>query len=110
VGFGAEPWFSQFSASGRLLFDARLPVDDGSYRVYRFAWRGRPRSSPAAVVRDGFVYASWNGATEVRSWSVGGARVARSGFETRIPVSGAGPFVVSALDARGRVLGKGTAS
>jgi hypothetical protein len=110
VGFGAEPWFSQFSASGRLLFDARLPVDDGSYRVYRFAWRGRPRSSPAAVVRDGFVRASWNGATGVAAWSVGATRVARTGFETRIPVSGPGPFVVRARDARGRVLGTVTAA
>jgi hypothetical protein len=110
VGFGAEPWFTQFDAGGRVVFDARLPIDDGSYRTYRFPWRARPASSPVAVLRDGFVYASWNGATGVARWQVGGARVARSGFETKIPVSGAGPFVVRALDARGRVLGKATAS
>jgi hypothetical protein len=63
-----------------------------------------------AVLRDGFVYASWNGATEVARWQAGWTRVSRSGFETKIPVSGAGPFVVRALDARGRVLGKATAS
>ncbi len=39
VGWGAEPFFSQFSPRGRLLFDANLPVDDGSYRVYRFPWK-----------------------------------------------------------------------
>jgi hypothetical protein len=110
VGFGAEPWFSQFSAGGRLVLDGRLPVDDGSYRVYRFAWKGRPASSPVAVVRDGFVYVSWNGATRVAAWSVGGRRVARTGFETRIAVSGTGPFVVRALDGRGHVLGTATAT
>jgi len=110
VGFGAEPWFTQFSASGRLVFDARLPVDDGSYRVYRFGWRARPLTRPRAVLRNGSVYASWNGATDVASWKVGGVRVARSGFETTIPVHGPGPFAVRALDARGHVLGKVTAS
>jgi len=110
VGFGAEPWFSQFSAGGRLVFDARLPVDDGSYRAYRFAWRGRPVTAPVAVLRDGFVYASWNGATDVASWAVGSRKVRSTGFETRIPASGVGPVVVRALDARGRVLAKVTAS
>jgi hypothetical protein len=110
VGFGAEPWFTQFSAGGRVVLDARLPVDDGSYRVYRFPWRGRPVGRPAAVARDGFVYASWNGATEVAFWRVDGRRVASRGFETRVPVSGPGPFVVRALDARGHVLGKVTTS
>ncbi|HET8537437.1 MAG TPA: arylsulfotransferase family protein [Solirubrobacteraceae bacterium] len=110
VGFGAEPWFTQFDAAGRVVFDARLPVDDGSYRAYRFPWHAKPRTRPAAVLRDGFVYASWNGATEVAAWKVGGTRVARSGFETKIPVSGSGPFVVRALDPHGRVLGTATAS
>jgi hypothetical protein len=41
---------------------------------------------------------------------VDGRRVASRGFETRVPVSGPGPFVVRALDARGHVLGKVTAS
>jgi hypothetical protein len=63
------------------------------------------------------VYASWNGATEVASWSVlanktGGGdpmtevrRAARTGFETVIPVRSAGPFfVVQPRDAAGRVL------
>ena len=110
VGFGAEPWFTQFSAGGRVVLDARLPVDDGSYRAYRFLWRGRPAGGPAAVARDGFVYACWNGATAVAFWRVDGRGVASRGFETRVRVSGSGPFVVRALDARGHVLGKVTAS
>jgi hypothetical protein len=111
VGFGAQPFFSEFTASGRLVYDAQLPQDDGSYRAYRFPWRATPRTRPDAVMSGGAVYASWNGATEVARWQVlaAGSVVAsagKSGFETRIPVTAAGSsFTVRALDARGRVLG-----
>jgi hypothetical protein len=110
VGFGAEPFFSEFTDAGRMVFDAQLPQDDGSYRVYRFPWKATPRTRPDAVVNAGAVYVSWNGATEVARWQVlaGGSVVAsarKSGFETRIPVSGgAGSLTVRALDAHGRVL------
>ena len=75
VGWGAEPFFSQFSPRGRLLFDANLPVDDGSYRVYRFPWKATPQTPPKlAAVATGpstvSLYASWNGATEVDRWRV----------------------------------------
>jgi len=121
VGFGAQPFFSEFSANGRLLFDASLPQDDGSYRAYRFPWSASPRTRPVAAARRAggagvSVYASWNGATAVRRWQVlagadaGSLRavrsVARTGFETRIDVPGAASvFAVRALGARGRVLG-----
>jgi hypothetical protein len=62
------------------------------------------------------VYASWNGATEVRAWrvlagSAGGAlatvgTAARSGFETEIPVAARyDHFEVQALSASGQVIG-----
>jgi hypothetical protein len=121
VGWGAKPYLSEYSPNGRhLLFEARFPRGDESYRAYRFDWVGRPTTLPAvaARLRGGklTVYASWNGATEVASWRVlaGGAPdalqpaavAARSGFETKVPVAGPGPYVaVEALDAAGRVLG-----
>jgi hypothetical protein len=111
VGFGAQPFFSEFTSGGRMLFDAQLPQDDGSYRVYRFPWKAAPRTKPDAVLSGGAVYVSWNGATEVARWRVlaGGSVVAsgrKTGFETRIAVSGsAGGLTVQALDARGHVLG-----
>ena len=110
AGFGAQPWFTQFSPKGRVVFDARLPLDDGSYRAYRFGWRGTPVTRPVAVVQDGAVYASWNGATDVARWQVlaGGRPIAsgaRTGFETRVALSaGATAGAVRALDAKGRVL------
>ncbi len=36
VGFGSTPFFSQFSAKGRLVFDASLPINDGSYREFNY--------------------------------------------------------------------------
>ena len=61
------------------------------------------------------VYASWNGATTVRSWRVlagpdpghlaAVATKAKSGFETAIPVAAGSVFKIQALDAHGRVIG-----
>ncbi|MDX6637502.1 MAG: hypothetical protein QOJ01_1013 [Solirubrobacterales bacterium] len=120
LGFGAQPNFSEFSPGGQLLFDASLPVDDGSYRVYRVPWSATPTTLPkVAAVRsdpaDVSVYASWNGATRVRRWQVLGGQDAASlqpvasarkgGFETRIDVQGdADTFAVRALGPGGRVL------
>jgi hypothetical protein len=120
LGFGAQPFFSEFSASGRLLFDASLPQDDGSYRAYRFGWSATPHTRPVAVAkRTGAgsvsVYVSWNGATAVRKWQVmagSGAgslgpvtTASKNGFETRIDVqSSATTFAVRALGAKGKVL------
>ena len=63
------------------------------------------------------MYASWNGATEVATWTVLAGTTAgalakvgaqqRSGFETMIAVSSAGPyFAVTAQDAGGHTLGQ----
>ncbi|MCB0828075.1 MAG: aryl-sulfate sulfotransferase [Solirubrobacterales bacterium] len=119
VGFGSEPDFSEFSKNGRLLYDARQPEDNGSYRVYRHHWSATPKTKPDAVARrDGgttSIFVSWNGDTETRTWQVlagsdGGplrpvARARRSGFETRIDLnSSAERFRLRALDSDGRVL------
>lgn len=122
VGFGAQPFFSEFSATGRLLFDARLPQDDGSYRTYRSAWSATPSTRPAVVARriDAThlaVFVSWNGATTVARWQVlerGSRRplalVRDAGFETRIDVvSPARGVIVRGLSSNGRVLATSTA-
>ena len=38
VGWGAQPYFSEFDRSGRLLFDARFPTGVDSYRAYLLPW------------------------------------------------------------------------
>jgi arylsulfotransferase ASST len=123
VGWGQEPFFSEYSAGGALLLDAHFPVHEQSYRSFRFPWTGTPVHPPAfaflaGAAHGGTVYASWNGATEVASWRVlagprttglrAVAQAPRTGFETAIalPTGVAGPYLaVQALDAGGRVLG-----
>lgn len=120
VGWGQVPYMSEFTKSGKLLFDASMPVPNLSYRVYVQPWVGRPLDRPRAAARASggktTVYASWNGATEVARWRVLAATgagapkaiasKARSGFETPIAVRGGQTrFTLQALDAAGRVLG-----
>ena len=122
VGWGAQPYFSEFAASGELLLDGELPVNDQSYRAFTFDWSGHPPDHPAVVVRPNpargsAVYVSWNGATDVATWTVLAGRspsaltVAgsqpRAGFETMISVNSEGPyFAVTAQDGSGRQLGR----
>ncbi len=121
IGWGRALNISEFSKDGELLFDARLPRENKSYRALRFPWSGYPEERPAAVAERASedevrVYASWNGATEVASWEVlAGPRpgqleslglVARDGFETAMLVRTAEQhIVVRAKDRSGRVLG-----
>ena len=121
LGWGPQPYFSEFSAQGQLLFDSHWHGSYQSYRAYRFPWTGAPSGAPAAAVLGAAggtatVYASWNGDTRAASWRLlagpSAARLApvaaaaRGGFETAIPAAGAGPYLaVQALDASGAVLG-----
>jgi outer membrane protein assembly factor BamB len=38
VGWGALPYISEFSPSGKLLFNAELPAGISTYRAYRLPW------------------------------------------------------------------------
>src|SRR5215217_2970990 len=121
IGWGRALLFSEFSKDGQLLFDAKLPPPNRSYRYLRFPWSAQPNYRPAAVAeriskKELEVYASWNGATEVSSWEVlAGPRpdqleplgsVDRNGFETALSVKSPHPYVaVRAKDRSGRVLG-----
>lgn len=120
VGWGSEPYFSEYSRSGKLLFEGEFPRPDLTYRATLEQWAGLPLSPPVGAARqtDGktTVYASWNGATGVVSWRVLAgpsasrmavvATTAKSGFETTIPVPPSyKSFKVEALNAHGRVIG-----
>lgn len=117
VGWGSQPRFSEYTASGRMLLDAVLPGPDITYRATVEPWVGLPLYPPngAARQRRGktTVYASWNGATQVVSWKVFAGSTSHDlvlattaskvGFGTSIAVpSGYRTFRVQALDARGR--------
>jgi hypothetical protein len=119
VGWGQDPYFSELSPTGALLFDGHLPATYQSYTVLEFPWTGTPPQPPRLAVRPHshglLAYASWNGATAVAQWRLLGgptahaltplATVPREGFETTIPLSSAPPYLaVQALDAHGQVL------
>jgi Arylsulfotransferase (ASST) len=118
IGWGQQPYFSEYDSHGNLLIDGRFVGDTSSYRIYKFSWHGTPSVPPAVAAftagRTTSVYASWNGATNVSGWRVlSGSRatnlkatraVARSGFETMTRIDAARYVAVQALDARGRVL------
>jgi hypothetical protein len=113
VGWGALPYFTQFGAQGKQIYDGRFVDDNSSYRAFRSAWSAQPDTPPALAVSasgDGtaHLYATWNGATDVTAWRVlagpspgalvpvGGAT--RKGFETQIVVHSGEPyFAVQAL-------------
>jgi hypothetical protein len=119
VGWGSEPFFTEFAPDGRVVLDVRLPRGGQNYRALRFDWHARPARPPDVAYRfrhgRGHVYASWNGATEVAAWRVeagtrrsllrAGAAVPRRGFETAIPVPhGVRWGRAVALDAAGNEL------
>lgn len=122
IGWGAQPYFSQYASDGSLILDGQLPIGVRSYRAYLVDWVGHPADGPRVVARanpaGGFaVHASWNGATEVARWTVlaGSSKSslapvgsqAWSGLETVIAVSGQGPyFCAVALDSEGRELAR----
>ncbi len=122
VGWGSEPYFSEFGAGGQLLYDAHWHGSYESYRAYRFTWTGTPASPPSVVASAASssapvtVYASWNGATEVASWRLYGgpspthltavASAPKDGFETALVAPRGESYVAAqALNAAGAVIG-----
>ena len=80
IGWGAQPYFSEFNSANQLVYDAHWHGSYQSYRSYRFPWTGAPPHGPA-LVADGrpsastlTAYVSWNGDTRTASWRLlGGA-------------------------------------
>ena len=118
VGWGQQPYFSEYNRRGQLVFDARFVDSNSTYRAYRFPWVGKPTGAPSVAAtsqgNSANVYVSWNGATQVASWRVLAGSAAnqlqavvttsRQGFETQIAIA-AQPYVaVQALDAAGHTL------
>ena len=115
VGWGHQPYVTEFDLAGRTLFDFRFGSGSDSYRAYRFRWVGRPADRPALTVVGDRGYVSWNGATEVANWQMlAGPQperlrpvrtVRKTGFETAVAVPEDETYVaIRALDRRGHAL------
>ena len=89
-----------------------------NYRAYLLPWKATPSAPPAVSTStrgaQTLVYASWNGATEVASWSVLAgdsptalkpvASAGKGGFETEITVGKRRYLAVQAFDRTGHGL------
>jgi hypothetical protein len=119
VGWGSQPFFSEYSKSGKMLLDAELPNPNVTYRAFVQNWTGTPARPPSGAVRKVkhgvLVFASWNGTTQTASWRVLAGRdashltlvasKAKNGFETAISLRKSyGKYKVEAVDAKGHVL------
>ncbi|HEY4276925.1 MAG TPA: arylsulfotransferase family protein [Conexibacter sp.] len=121
TSWGQQGHISELTRDGRLLFDLVVPHGSDSYQAFRSPWRGRPLTRPAVAAHRGAdgrttVWASWNGATNVRRWRVVagdrrghlkpiGRPVRRAGFETALTVQTHAPLVaVRAIGVGGRAL------
>jgi hypothetical protein len=122
IGWGNEPYFSEFSSAGELVLDGQLPIGVRSYRAFEQLWSGAPDDRPALAVEANpgggvIAYASFNGATEIATWQIlAGTERDRltpsgtqpwDGFETAIAIVDPGPYYAAvAIDAAGTVLGR----
>lgn len=121
VGWGQEPYFTEYSPSGAVLLDAHLPAGYENYRTFRFPWRGMPTVPPTLVLRSPthggqIAYASWNGSTQTASYralegatptdlTASARSVKATGFQTQLTIGRSAKYVaVQALDAQGQVL------
>ena len=119
VGYGSQPWVTEFDSHGKTVFDGRFVDANTCYRAYRYQWTGTPTTPPALGTRTSngktTVYASWNGATKLARWQVLGgsspsklsvvASAGKAAFETAIALRHRSTYVaVRALDSSGHVL------
>jgi hypothetical protein len=119
VGWGHEPYVTEYDARGRIVLDLRFGGRTDSYRAYRFRWVGHPITRPAIAIHGRRVFVSWNGATEVTRWQLlaGGSpsqlkpvrTVPRRDFETSAPLPRGTWLAFRALDRAGRSLGRSRA-
>ena len=127
IDWGGQRTISQYTRDNELVYHAELAdaaMPTFSYRAYKGPWVGRPRTKPDVFsyswtcTWNTTMYASWNGATEVRSWRFFGGATAQGpfklaaiadkhGFETRAVASFFASYTyVEALQADGSVLGR----
>jgi hypothetical protein len=121
IGWGIQPYASEFTSSGKLLWDFSVPgIQFQSYRTFKYPWTGAPDTNPALVAsrKDGEVtaFTSWNGDTRTKSWALmAGTRVGHLGkhaevtktrFEAKLKANTDAPVVrVLALDANHKIIG-----
>ncbi|ROV96178.1 hypothetical protein VSDG_05027 [Cytospora chrysosperma] len=132
IGWGRCPTFTEHTPDGEAVMDVQFSpwhtetntVALDNYRAFRMDWKATPQWNPDVMARerDGVVsiYASWNGATEVRAWAFLASNnsndlhdynnvvaiVPRAGFETSVSLEYPAKFSrAAALDAKHIIIG-----
>ncbi|PWY92164.1 hypothetical protein BO70DRAFT_424909 [Aspergillus heteromorphus CBS 117.55] len=137
VGYGFNAAWTEYTIDGDVVCDIHFgPAREfgrgniESYRVFKHPWVGFPKTWPTFEVFSYGTAASWNGATEVRTWVLQGTNnpnpkphsineveneefttlftTPKSGFETLLPIPRNATFShlrALALNGTGHVLG-----
>ncbi|KAK3701399.1 hypothetical protein LTR37_015497 [Vermiconidia calcicola] len=131
IGWGSQAAITEFSPDGVPVMNfqfGKLGTWMRTYRVYKGHWEAYPPWPPGIAVERApedcnmFIFASWNGATEVKFWIVAVAETKKKlddlksvrwcsgflkvGFESMISYDGNDAFVrVVAVDKNSNVLG-----
>lgn len=115
VGHGSQPVTEEYDLDGTLRMSWRFgPADPNAvapgianYRAFKSFWKGYPTTSPAVkACKTGNgtdIFVSWNGATEVTSWTVYAGQseydmaesisAPKTGFETKISLDAVATMV-----------------
>lgn len=126
IGWGAQPFISEFTAEGDCIMLGQFGANNSlaeNYRAFKINWVGTPDSTPALWTSANSTrspttfYVSWNGATEIVNWRFfGGVNASnvsvvlgtspKEGFETTfVAYEYYGWGYAEALDQKGAILG-----
>ena len=127
MGWGKNAFLSEHAENGDIVFFGGIATTNiMHYRVYKFPWVAKPVDIPAMWTYSRTkssataFYVSWNGATDVKSWTFYGsssmdgpfvpvATIPKSGFETIWKDIEHHAFTFAeALDANGKSLANST--
>jgi hypothetical protein len=78
VGYGTTPIVREFSAAGKLIWQAQFGELEAvqNYRAFKMPWHGTPKHWDPVVLLESphdhvpRAYVSWNGATQISGWAV----------------------------------------
>ncbi|KAA8896374.1 hypothetical protein TRICI_006908 [Trichomonascus ciferrii] len=126
IGWGSSPKVTEHTINGDIVFAATINDGDHvSYRAFKGPFNGRPQDVPALVsVYDEnkdttTCFFSWNGASEVKSWSLYGGStkdemeeiesdIPHNTFESNYEATGYFPYTkIKALAEDGTVINEG---
>lgn len=118
VGYGSSPYVKEYNSKGEVVLSGQFGALEHamSYRAFKNRWTATPFWNPAAVIKDGIVYMSWNGATEYDNWALYTlssldsnatdpmSTHARTGFETNASIADTGATFIKVAARKGETI------